>query len=80
MNIIVCVLIGIWLAITIGAARLYPALLAPHCPICDGILEGSEDENERVLSFQDWPARWQMFYCTQCLYRRRLLSFKRKAA
>lgn len=78
MDKIVWILIGIWLAIAIGAGRLYPTVFVPRCPICGEILEGNEDETAPVLNYRGWRARWQTFYCTQCWYFRHLLSIKRQ--
>jgi hypothetical protein len=79
MDITVFVLIGTWLAIAVGGLRLYPELLAPHCPICGQILEASGQDRRWVANVRNWHLRWEMFDCTLCLYNRRLLSVTRRS-
>ncbi len=76
---------GAWLLLGIGlvgalcAAYLRRDLVAPHCPVCGETLEGSVAEDIRLLSYHRWKIGWRMFYCTQCLYRRRLVSISHAA-
>ncbi len=78
MNAMVWLVLGLGLACALIAAWLRRDLIAPRCPICREVLEGGAPETVPLLSYHRWRIGWQMFYCTQCLYHRRLLSISRE--
>lgn len=57
----------IWLLLLI---RLFPALFAPHCPVCGARLQRGDVVEIQPIG-KHKHLGWRNFVCPQCLYRHR---------